>query len=325
MHMSMRVPRGLTFAAGALLASLGAPVVLGSAQAQDAPRAPLVSVRVTPESPGVGEPITIELRVRAPLGSEVRFPALPDSAESIEPLDPRAMREASTATLLDRTAVYRMIAWDTGSKVVRFEDIIVTANGATQRYAVSLPTLRVRSVLPPDSASRVPRAARPPLEIDRGWWRLWVALAVIAGLAFWAWRAWRKRRSDEEPVGPDAALVAEDAFRHAAALGLLDAGEIGRHALVHVGVMRAYLARRFPQANASLTPHEVATALIGADFPVLPERVVDLLLRSEPVAFANAAIDASEARAMADESRAIVRDVETAVRARRGKPHKAAR
>lgn len=319
----MRMLRTLPLYAGVLLASFGAPA--GRSLAQDAPRAPQVSVRVTPESPAIGEPITIELRVRAPLGSEVRFPALPDSAESIEPLDPRAMREASTATLLDRTAVYRMIAWDTGSKVVRFEDIIVTANGAARRYAVSLPTLRVRSVLPPDSASRVPRAARPPLEIDRGWWRLWVALAVIAGLAFWAWRAWRKRRMHEEPVGPDAAVAAEDAFGHAAALGLLEAGEIGRHALVHVAIMRAYLASRFPQANASLTPHEVAGALIGADFPVLPERVVDLLLRSEPVAFANAAIDASEARAMADESRAIVRDVETAVRARRGKPHKAAR
>jgi hypothetical protein len=280
-------------------------------------RAPLVSARVTPESPAIGEPITVELRVRAPIGSEIRFPALPDSAEAVEPLDPRAMRDASTATLVDRTAVYRLIAWDTGSRVLRFEDVTVRANGAEQRYRVSLPTLRIRSVLPADSTGRVPRPGRAPLEMATGWWRFWVALAVVLLLALWGWRAWRRKRAHVVPEGPDAGVLAREAFEHAAQLGLIEAGEPGRFALTHVGVMRHYLAGRFPQAHPSLTPREVAAALVGAEFPVLPERVVDLLLRSEPIAFAAAPVTVEEARAIGTEARAIVQDVETALIARR--------
>lgn len=279
-------------------------------------RAPLVSARVTPEAPGIGEPIVVELRVRAPVGSEIRFPALPDSAESVEPLDPRALRDASTASLVDLTAVYRMIAWDTGARVLRFEDIVVRANGAEQRYRVNLPTLRVRSVLPADGASRVPKAGRGPLEVASGWWRIWLALAVLLALAAWGWRAWRRRHGAVAPPGPDAGVLARDAFDHAAQLGLLEAGEPGRHALTHVAVMRQYLARRFPEAPASLTPREVAGALVGAEFPVLPERVVDLLVRTEPIAFAAAPVSADEARAIGAEARAIVNDVETALLAR---------
>jgi hypothetical protein len=119
------------------------------------------------------------------------------------------------------------------------------------------------------------------------------------------------------PEGPDAGVVAHEAFDHAARLGLLEAGEHGRFALAHVGVMRAYLSSRFPKASASLTPREVAAALVGVEFPVLPERVVDLLLRSEPIAFAAAPVSAEEARAISAEARAIVQDVETALMARR--------
>ena len=49
-----------------------------------------ITARVTPEAPAIGDPITIELRVRAPVGADVRFPVLPDTGTRIEPLDPRA-------------------------------------------------------------------------------------------------------------------------------------------------------------------------------------------------------------------------------------------
>lgn len=286
--------------------------------AQDATprRGAQVTARVSPESPAIGEPITVELRVRAPAGSDVAFPALPDSAEAIEPLDPRAIRDASTSEWLDRTAVYRLIAWDTGARTLRFGDVRVSAGGAEQAYRVSLPAIRVRSVLPADSTGRIPKGPRALVEAPSAWWRLWVALAVVAGLGLWAWRAWRRHTARPEP-GPDAGRVADAAFRHAAALGLLDAGEHGRYALTHVGVMREYLTTRFPQARPSLTAREVAEALMGAEFPILPERVADLLLRVEPIAFANAPVDADEARAIAREAQGIVRDVETAWLARR--------
>ena len=275
-----------------------------------------VTARITPDSVGVGEPILVELRVRAPIGSDVRFPALPDSSDVVEPLDPRLIRDASTASILDRTAVYRLIAWDTGRRVVKFADITVARDGAERRYAVNLPTLRVRSVLPADTTRRLPRDARDLLTIAGTLWRLWLGLVVVAALAYLSWRAWRRRTTVRASLGPDAAAVAKDGFAHAARLGLLEAGETGRFALTHVDVMRRYLAVRFPEAAPSRTAREVAHALVGTDFPVLPDRVAELLLRSEPIAFARAAVSVDEARGMAAEARAIVGEVETAWRAR---------
>lgn len=309
--------RSLPLPLAAALAILAAAAVAPAQGTRGAPPAAQVTARITPESVGVGEPVTIELRVRAPIGSEVRFPALPDSNEVVEPLDPREVRDASTASVLDRTAIYRLIAWDTGQRAVRFGDVTVTRDGAETRYPVRLPALRVRSVLPADTAKRVPRPARDLFTVPGGWWRLWVGLAVVLTLGWFAWRAWRRRRAAQEALGPDAAEVAAEGFTHAARLGLLEAGECGRFALTHVDVMRRYIAARFPQAGPSRTAREVADALVGSEFPILPERVADLLLRSEPIAFARAPVTADEARGMAAEAEAIVRDVETAWRARR--------
>ncbi len=276
-----------------------------------------VTARVTPDSVGVGQPITVELRVRVPAGAEVRFPALPDSNEVVEPLDPRAVRDASTSSVLDRTAVYRLIAWDTGQRVVRFGDITVLRDGAEVRYPVRLPALRVFSVLPADSTQRVARPPRELFVLGGGWWRLVIALVVVSALGWAVWRAWRRHRQARLAEGPDASAVAHEAFAHAARLGLLEAGEHGRFALTHIDVMRRYLAARFPQADSSRTAREVADGLRGAEFPILPERVAELLLRSEPIAFARAPVSADEAKGIAVEARAIVADVETAWRARR--------
>ncbi len=274
-----------------------------------------VTARVTPEKVAVGEPITIELRVRAPLGTEIRFPALPDSNEVVEPLDPRQLREASSATIIDRTAVYRLIAWDTGQRVVRFGDITLTRDGATRRYPVTLPALQIRSVLPADTALRKPRPSRAVQDVPPPWWKYAIGAVVVLAILWMLRKALRSRASSQDR-GPDPAKVADDAFAHAAKLGLLEAGETGRHALTHVEVMRRYLAARFPQADLTRTAREVADALVGAEFPILPARVSDLLLRSEPVAFARAPVRPDEARAIAEEAKAIVRAVETAWRAR---------
>lgn len=279
-------------------------------------QAPVVTARLTPDSIGIGESVTVELRVRAPTGSEIRFPPVPDSSEHVEPLDPRLLRDASTDGLVDRTAVYRLIAWDTGSRPLRFGDVVVAREGTEQRYRVTLPPLRVRSVLPSDTAARQPRGPRALMLIPWWWWRLALGGIVVLLLLAALWRVWRARRAQAEAAGPDPAETAAERFAHADALGLLDAGEPGRHALAHLDVMRAYLAARFPRADRSRTAREVTEVLAGAEFPILPDRVGDLLRRGEPVAFARAPISIPEARAIADEARAIVRDVETALRSR---------
>lgn len=280
-------------------------------------RVATVTARVTPAVPAIGDPITVELRVRAPAGAEVRFPVLSDTGTRIEPLDPRAIRDASTADGVDRTAVYRLIAWDTGSVAVAFNDITITRDGATQRYPVELGALRIRSVLPADSAQRVPRPAAEPLEAPSLRWRLWVALAVMFALAVASYRRWRRRTRERANAVLDAAGAARSSFAHAQALMLLEAGEPGRHLLAHIGVMRRYLAERWPVAGADLTAQELAHALPRGDFPVLPDRVVELVARGEGVAFARSRIDNTEAQRLAAEAAAIVEDLEAVWLARR--------
>lgn len=273
-------------------------------------QAPAVTARVTPEVPAIGEPITVELRVRTAAGAEVRFPVLPDSGTRIEPLDPRAIRDASTAQFLDRTAVYRLIAWDTGSVMVALGDVTILRDGVEQRYAVTLPPLRVRSVLPADTALRVPKPARAAAEAASLRWRLWLGLAVLAALAYWGYRRWRRVRAARAARGPDPFESAQAAFAHARALQFTSAGESGRHLLLHVGILRRYLAERWPVAGANLTARELAERLPGADFPILPERVVSLAARAEAVAYARAAVGSDEAERLGAEAERIVQDLE---------------
>lgn len=279
-------------------------------------RAPTVTARVTPEAPAIGEPITVELRVRAPRGSEIRFPVLADTGTRIEPLDPRAIRDTPDADQLDRTAVYRLIAWDTGSVDLAFSDIIVLRDGAEQRFPVRFETLRIRSVLPRDTALRVPRDPRAPLDVSSMPWRWWVAAAVVLLLAAWGWRRRKYRGAPSGPPDPGAAERARAAFAHLRALDLLSAGEPGRHALAHVGVARRFIGERWPTLPVPLTAQELEARLPESDFPILPERLITLARRSEALAYAAAAISASDAERMAVDAVAIVEDLEKVYQSR---------
>lgn len=296
-----------------MITAVALALLLQGAQPQ---RAAQVTARITPEQPAIGEAISVELRVRAPAGSEVRFPALPDSLERVEPLDPREIRDASSAAYLDRTAVYRLIAFDTGTARLRLGDVTISRDGAERRYPVTLPLLRIRSVLPADSTGRIPRPPRGLMEASTMAWRWFVALAVVLGLGVWAVRRWRRARAERLAAGPDPAERAELGFAHARALALLEAGEPGRHALAHVAVLRRYLSDRFPSASLSLTAAELEPVLRNGDFPVLPDRATELLGRAESLAFARAPATAADAEAMAGASVAVVEDVERALRAR---------
>ncbi len=280
-------------------------------------RVPTVTARVTPEAPAIGDPITIELRVRAPVGAEVRFPVLPDTGTRIEPLDPRAIRDASTSEGVDRTAIYRLIAWDTGAVALAFTDVVVRRDGRDQRYPVQLGALTIRSVLPADTTLRVPKPAADALDAPSLRWRLWLGLVVLAALLIASYRRWRRWKRERADAPPDAIGAARAAFAHARALNLLEAGEPGRYLLAHIGVMRRYLAERWPVAGADLTAQELAHALPRGDFPILPERVVSLVSRGEGVAFARAPIENSEALQLGVEAAAVVEDLETVWSARR--------
>jgi hypothetical protein len=275
-----------------------------------------VTVETKPDVVTLGEPFAVRVRVRASKIATIRFPAVPDSADAIEAVDPRAIEDAGDPTILDRTAEYRLVAWNTGRHTPHLGDVSVTSSGIEQRFPVIVPPVLVRSLLPDDSALRVPKAARQPVPTPSGAWRYWLLLGIVGTALLWYWWRRRRLRVKARPVEPEPFIAADRAFRALETLALADAGEPGRHVIAHVDVLRAYVARRFPTAIESLTARELLTALATADFPLPPERVGALLERDSAVRYAAAPIAPETATALAKEARAIVRDVQTAHEAR---------
>jgi hypothetical protein len=142
------------------------------------------------------------------------------------------------------------------------------------------------------------------------WWPLLVALAVIA-LLLWLW--WRRRnRGPAAGASIEPLAFAEREFGRIESLGLVDAGERGRHVALMVDGLRDYLALRLPEARASLTSSELAVAL-RASRGVPHARLAALLDEADLVKFARRPLTPEHARALGREARGIARDVETAL------------
>jgi hypothetical protein len=290
--------------------------VPSAARAQDVTRAAaLVSVSVLPETVTVGQPFAVRIRVRAPKFTVVHFPAVPDTADAIEAVDPRAMEDSGDVELIDRTAVYKLVAWDVGMRTPHFANVVVTTNGIDQAYPVAISPVDVVSLLPADSAQRIPKEARDPVAPPSALWKWLLIGAVFAGLGWLVWRR-RKRRATATPPEPEPFAAASMAFDALDALALAASGEPGRHVIASVDVLRAYLARRFPDMRDSLTAGEIARALPASDLPVLPDRLAQLLERETALRFAHGAVSADDAVALGKEARAIVRDIQSAHEAR---------
>ncbi len=276
----------------------------------------LVDVTVAPETVTVGQPFSVRVRVRAPKFATIRFPAVPDTADNVEAVDPRAIEDAGDTELIDRTAIYRFVAWDVGHRAPHFADVSVESGGSTRQYAVTAPGVTVESLLPADTAKRKPKDLRDPIAPPSALWKiLLIAGVLLAGLVwYWWWR--RTRRKHAIVREPDPFVAAVRAFDALDLLALPAAGEPGRHVIASVDVLRGYLARRFPDMRESLTAQEIERTLPGSDLPVLPERLSQLLQRESSLRFARAEITADEALALGKESRAVVHDIQTAYEVR---------
>lgn len=313
--------RRAALAAGILgllaVAAWGGRAVPRTAGAQAAPqREALVSVSVAPETVTVGESFTVRIRVRAPQFATIRFPPVPDTADAIEAVDPRAMEDAGDAEMIDRTAIYRFVAWDIGLHTPRFANVIVGTGGSVQRYPVALQPVAVRSLLPDDTLQRVPKGVRDPVAPPGALWKILLLSALLAAALAWFWRRRRARRATAPPPVLDPFVTAAASFEALEALGLPAAGEPGRHVIASVDVLRGYLARRFPDMRESLTAEEMERAVASSDLPVMPQRLAALLRRESSLRFARAGISTDEAFALGKESQAIVRDIQTAYEAR---------
>lgn len=280
-----------------------------AAGAQRPPRIPVQAGAVVDrDSVTVGDVVNLMVRVRAPRGATINFPSAVDSLGPVQSLEPPTVRDGSdTLDYTDRVATYRLAAWDVGTLPIRLGEVLVQTDDDERRVQLTLPSLIVRSVLPADTALRVPKPARPLLPVRAPipwWWWLLAALAIIAlGLGVW-W--WRRRRAAELPLPGDPFGDAEHEFDRIEKLRLIDAGEPGRHAALMTDVLRRYLSERIEHASLALTTGELLAAVRHA--PGVPfDRLQRLLATMDPIKFARAVVSPTDARKLGNEAREIVR------------------
>ena len=295
-----------TFARLAPIALLACGVMHAGAQQ---PVRVQAGVSISKDTVTVGEPFEVRIRVRAPADARITFPENPDSTATVQARDPRNIVTADSVQSLDQTATYRLAAWDVGMQPVRIGNVTVAIEGATgvDERPVNLASVQVfvRSVLPADSAQRVPKPARALWEIPAfPWWILAAVLAAIAiGLLLW-W--WLKRRKRPKPVIPvDPYVRAQKEFARLEAMGLIDAGERTRFVALVVEVLRDYLAARFPDASLALTSREVVAAVRRQPY-VSSEQLSRVLHEADLATFAAFALTEERARALARDARTIV-------------------
>ncbi len=278
------------------------------------PAAVRAGMSLSADSVTVGTPFVIQLRVRAPAGSQVDFPPGPDTSGVIQPLDPPQLVPGLDSAVVDQIMRYRVAAWDVGAQTIDLGSVRVRVGAFTRELRLSPVMVQVLSVLPTDSLERVPKGARPPVEFPRPWWIPWLLAllaAALVGLLIW-WYVRRRRRRVTVATPVDALQLAIARFRQIDSLRLPDSGEPGRHVALAQEVLRDYLALRVPGASASLTSRELLAAISGEQ-EVPHERLLALLHEGDMVKFAALPVSAPRARELGQEFESVVIAVEAAL------------
>jgi hypothetical protein len=278
------------------------------------PAAPQMGISIRPETVTVGDPFVVAIRLRAPRGSAIEFPAGPDSGGPVEMLDTRRVAPFSADTAasdaVDQVASYRMAAWNTGPLVFDLGTASIRTPSGIVEMPVGELTIVVESVLPADTTLRVPKPARDIFGPVVPWWWPWlpilVAVAAFGGLLWWWWRRRQRRLGNVPAIDPYD--LAEREFARIESLGLLEAGERGRFVALMVEVLRDYLAARVATAHPSLTSTELLDVMRrAAGVPV--DRLTPVLSESDLIKFAKRPVSAERAREIGREARAIVHDL----------------
>lgn len=263
-------------------------------------------VTVSPDSVKIGDPFHVVVGIRAPKGSTITFPRALDSTGAIQSLDPVALRTSADTTAVEQYADYRVAAWDVDTQFVKIEDAVVRLNGVERRIPLGGTKVNVLSVLPKDSAQRVPKPPRPLFETKIFPWWIWAAIAAAAlALVLLLWWWWRRRRRPKAIVEADPYKRAIAEFDRIDGLGLVEAGERGRYVALTIEVLRDYLAARYAQAALSLTSTELTRSV--RELPNIPgDRLTRLLTEADLIKFARRPVSGERAREIGRDARAIV-------------------
>lgn len=281
-------------------------------QVQQARQPVQMGVSVQPDTVTVGEHFLVSVRVRAPKGAEIGFPVGPDSGAAVEAVDPKREQGSADTMAVDRTAIYKLVAWSVGPQHVTLGSLVVSLAGVDRRYAVPNIAVLVKSVRPNDSTGRVPQPARNVIAAPRVLWP-WIAGGLLLlALLLWMLRRRLRRRPAHAHAGKGALADAQRDFARIEQLALLEAGERGRYVALHIDVLREYLAARIPEAALSLTSTELVSAL-EPDAPVPLPRLVPVLAAADLIKYANRPVSDTRARELASETRAIVESTDEAV------------
>lgn len=270
-------------------------------------------ITVAPESVKVADPFRITVGIRAPRGATIEFPRATDSSSAVQSLDPVAVRTSADTTAAEQYADYRVAAWDVGAQAIRLPDAIIRFNGAERHIPLSA-SVFVQSVLPQDSAKRVPKPPRALFEFNPfPWWLIALLIAAAIALAWLIWWLFRRRRKNAKPVIVDPFAHAKAEFQRIEALGLLDAGERGRYVALMIDVVRDYLAARYTVAALSLTSTELQRTVVA--LPSIPEdRLTRALSEADLIKFARRPVSTDRAREIGREARTIVAEEHKASR-----------
>ena len=271
-----------------------------------------VLVLVQPETTTVGDPVVVTARIWAPVGAVVEFPAVVAAGDAVAALDPRvgAVHAGARETMTEAT--YRLVGWKIGTFALPLGDAVVTRGGAAMKVELRARSVVIRSVLPADTAKRVPRPARAMWEFVAPWWQALVPWLGAIAAALLAWIVWRRRqrhrRRDRTLAVRDPLADAEAAFDRLDGHGFAAGGEPGRHVALAAETVRDYLAARYTDAPTALTSTEVV-ALLRVRRGVPGDRLGALLQDADLVKFARRAFTPADATAFAAHARTLVREI----------------
>lgn len=278
-----------------------------SAQLPTADSTGVVTARARPDTVTVGQPFEVLLRAIPPRGRQAIPPAVPDTGGLIEPLDPSEVTRRGD-TLVVR---YRLIAWQPGVLTIPLGPVLMRRDSSELSVPVDARVV-VASVLPADTANRVPKDARdlfPP--VARWWeqWWQWALALVLLLVAIFAVERWR-RRDRTPPVAIESPLSrAEASFARLDARRLASAGEGGRHVALCAEIVRQYLADIEPALTLTLTNAELlrSVAPIGG----IPDgQLARLLAQIDAVRFGGTDTDQVTVQRLSGLAREIVRDID---------------